>query len=109
MIKPLPNVGDWYKDLERGLLFEVVAFDEAERAVEIQYVDGAIEEFELDSWAQMVLEAAAPPEDWRTGYELSEEDYVDPNDVYCPEDLSGALTRVEPDQVGGLDDIWAEM
>jgi hypothetical protein len=109
MIKLLPNIGDWYKDLERGLLFEVVAYDESDRAIEIQYVDGEVEEQDLDSWSQMILEAAEPPEDWRTGYELSDEDYSDPNDVYCPDDWSGALTHIEPDQIGGIDDIWADL
>ncbi len=104
----MPAVGKWYKDLERGVQFEVVAYDEREHTVGAQHLDGEIEEYDFDSWKQLILETIAAPEDWRSGYELSEEDYLDPDDVLHPEDWSGALTRVEPDQTASMDDLWPE-
>lgn len=60
-------IGDWYS-LRGGDLFEVVAVDEAEGTVEVQYFDGTVEEFELDDWyAQSSageIEEAEAPEDW---------------------------------------------
>ncbi len=35
-----PVVGGWYKDLETGTLFEVVAWDTATLTIETQYLDG---------------------------------------------------------------------
>lgn len=44
-----PVVGDWYRS--RGLDFEVIAVDDAERVIEIQHADGDLEEMEFDDWA----------------------------------------------------------
>ncbi len=68
MNRPLsiePIIGDWY--LSHGLLFEVVAIDEAEGLIEIQHADGDIEELENDDWRTRSLagslQLADPPED----------------------------------------------
>ena len=62
-----PMIGDWYS-LRGGELFEVVAVDDAEGTVEVQYFDGTVEEFELDDWHAQCsagdIEEAEPPEDW---------------------------------------------
>jgi hypothetical protein len=64
---PQPNIGDWYRSAADGL-FEVVAYDEDDGTIEIQYFDGTIEEMERDDWnAQWkdgTLEAGEAPEDW---------------------------------------------
>src|ERR1700722_17880229 len=62
-----PTIGDWYRN-PGGALFEVVAYDEDDGTIEIQYFDGTIEELEREDWdAQWKdgsLEAAEAPEDW---------------------------------------------
>lgn len=62
-----PTVGEWYHS--HGLLFEVVAFDERERVIEVQHADGNLEEIELDDWATRCragsLALADAPEDSR--------------------------------------------
>ena len=59
----IPRVGDWYRNhLQQS--FEIVAYDEAEGAVEIQYFDGDLEEIELDAWQQLEIESIDAPEDW---------------------------------------------
>ena len=58
-----PNVGDWFKDAQ-GQSFEIVAVDEDEGSVEVQFYDGEIEEYDADSWRMLYLVPIAPPEDW---------------------------------------------
>lgn len=59
-----PRVGNWYNHLDKGSLFQVVALDEASGTIEIQDFDGGLDEVDLEEWQQMVIESAAPPEDW---------------------------------------------
>ncbi|THB75086.1 MAG: hypothetical protein D6B28_01030 [Gammaproteobacteria bacterium] len=69
-----PEVGSWYQN-ETEDTFEVVAFDPEEDYIEIQYYDGAVEEIDLDTWGEMGVSAAEPPEDWSGSYDLQQEDY----------------------------------
>ena len=73
MSKIPPVIGSWYK-LENGDLFEVVALDEDDATVEIQYFDGTIEELELETWEQMVIEAAEAPEDWSGSVDVDDDE-----------------------------------
>lgn len=59
-----PIVGNWYAHLDKGQRFEVVAVDEDEGTVELQYFDGAVEEVELGEWYELEVEPAEAPEDW---------------------------------------------
>lgn len=101
-----PQVGCWYKDLQQNTLFEVVALDDLEQTIETQLIDGAITEYDFDSWRELIIEEIEEPEDWRNAYELSHEDYLDPDDTIRPEDWSGPLNAIEPDIVNGvIDDL----
>jgi len=71
---PLPKIGKWYK-LENGEIFEVVAIDEHDRTVEIQYFDGAVDEFDYHSWSISRIINSNPPEDWSGAYDMLPEDY----------------------------------
>ena len=75
-----PAVGHWYKN-HQGLEFEVVAFDESENQVEIQYFDGEIDELDLDSWEGMVAEAIEQPEDWSGPFDEMEKDDLGYTDI----------------------------
>ncbi|MGH8279459.1 MAG: DUF6763 family protein [Gammaproteobacteria bacterium] len=70
----LPAIGDWYAD-EQGVSFEVVAVDEQDESVEVQYYDGTLEEFDLDAWATLELRPVEAPEDWSGPLDLEREDY----------------------------------
>ena len=72
-----PIVGNWYKNVEEETEFEVVAVDEDAQTVEIQYFEGEVEEIDLDSWYEMVLEPIEPPEDWSGAYDQMEPDDLD--------------------------------
>ena len=67
MTAPHPGIGDWYR-LNGVQLFEVVAVDDDDGTIEIQYFDGTVEEMDVEDWeAQWEeggLEAAEAPEDW---------------------------------------------
>ncbi len=70
----LPSIGNWYRD-QNGNTFEIVALDEDEGTIEIQYFDGAVEELDADAWSELALEAAEPPEDWSGSLDIDREDY----------------------------------
>lgn len=107
MLNRKPVVGDWYQDTDAGVIFEVVAFDEDEGTVEVQHIDGQVEEYDLSVWRQMALGEVAPPEDWRSGFELSREDGVDTDGALHPEDWSGPLDLLEGDDAIP-DEDWAD-
>jgi len=104
MAKKLPEIGRWYQDAVEDLLFEVVAVDEYSSTIEIQYEDGEVGEFDFDSWMQMVLLPAKPPEDWRVSYELSEDDGLDPDAVMIPDNFSDPLAALDDDSWMDMDD-----
>lgn len=106
MSKRAPVVGNWYQDAEAGTIFEVVAYDEDDGCVEVQHLDGEVEEFDLDNWRELRLADIAPPEDWRSGFEVSGEDAPDPDAPMHPDDFSGAISHIEPDSPA--DDDWPE-
>jgi hypothetical protein len=59
-----PIVGNWYRHLDKGQLFRVVAFDQERGTVELQHFDGDIEEIDASAWFDMEIEPAEAPEDW---------------------------------------------
>jgi len=67
MATPQPGIGDWYR-LNGGALFEVVALDDDDGTIEIQYFDGTVEEMDIEDWDSQwedgALESAEAPEDW---------------------------------------------
>ncbi len=106
MNQTTPRIGTWYKDIQQDLMFEVVAVDEFAQTVETQLIDGAIAEYDMENWHEMLLEEIEEPEDWRNAYELSSEDYLNPDDTIYPEDWNGPLSMIETDIVNGiLDDL----
>jgi hypothetical protein len=71
-----PIVGDWYSSY--GELFEVVAVDEDEGMVEVQYADGTLAEIDAEDWnlrAQAgALRMADPPEDLNASIDVDDDD-----------------------------------
>ena len=77
MATPQPAIGDWYR-LNDGALFEVVALDDDDGTIEIQYVDGTVEEMDIEDWEAQwedgALEAAEAPEDWSGSVDVESTD-----------------------------------
>jgi hypothetical protein len=59
-----PTVGQWYEDLENEETFQVLKVDEDREIVEIQHLDGDVEELDVDDWAELDLELSEEPEGW---------------------------------------------
>lgn len=93
-----PDVGNWYKDQEYNSVFEVVASDEKEDYVEIQYFAGEITELDLETWYELDLKRIPAPEDWSGPFELSREDLGYADETIHPEDWSGPLAELEPNE-----------
>ena len=77
----IPAVGNWYQGIDQQK-FEIVALDEDEGVVEIQYFGGELDEIDFENWSQMSLREISPPEDWTGPYDEVERDdlgYTDLN------------------------------
>jgi hypothetical protein len=72
-----PVVGEWYRG-GTNELFEVVAIDDQDETIEIQYFDGSVTEIDFESWndqlREELLEAADAPEDWSGAVDVETED-----------------------------------
>jgi hypothetical protein len=67
MATSVPGVGSWYR-LNDGDPFEVVAVDDDDGTIEVQYADGTLEELDREDWKSWCdehrLKAADASEDW---------------------------------------------
>ena len=104
MASQVPIIGAWYQDATEDQIFEVVAVDEHTTTIEIQYLDGEISELDFETWQQMLLLSAKPPEDWRASYELSQEDSSMMDDIVIPENWNDPLSDLDSYTIYGLDD-----
>src|SRR5437764_5304624 len=67
MATPQPAIGDWYR-LNGGALFEVVALDDDDGTIEIQYFDGTVEEMDIEDWDAQWEDGALEPAEAREGW-----------------------------------------
>ena len=85
-----PVIGNWYR-IQGSESFEVVAYDEDDGTIELQYFDGTVEEMDIEDWQAEkeagTLEEVEPPEDWTGSVD------VDPEE----DDQRGALGYGEDD------------
>ena len=78
-----PSIGSWYKDVENNLTFKVVAIDEKDEAIEVQYANGDIGEYDNESWFASTFDYIEDPEDWSAPFDDVESDdlgYSDPDE-----------------------------
>ncbi len=104
MAKLFPNIGSWYQDALSSQVFEVVAVDEDQGTIEVQFIDGDIGEYELEVWGQLNLVAAAAPEDANAGYGGSYSEPWEENPAYINGSCS-PLESIEPESFPGYDDF----
>jgi hypothetical protein len=72
-----PAKGQWYQNVEEDETFRVLSVDEDAELVEIEYLDGDIEEMDIDSWHEMDLEKIEEPEGWADKDEDDEDEEED--------------------------------
>jgi hypothetical protein len=84
--EPVP--GQWYENLEEEESFRVLSVDEDSELLEIEYLDGDIEEIDLETWHEMDLERIEEPEGWSESddEDTEEEDDWDEEDEEEDED-----------------------
>jgi hypothetical protein len=72
-----PVVGQWYRGVTNEL-FEVVAIDDGDETIEIQFFDGTVTEMDFETWNQQLLDrsldSADAPEDWSGAVDVEVED-----------------------------------
>ena len=72
-----PASGQWYQNIEEEESFRVLSVDEDSELVEIEYVDGDIEELDIEAWHEMDLEKTTAPEGWSESEAEEEEEDED--------------------------------
>jgi hypothetical protein len=92
-----PIVGNWYQHLDKGQTFRVVALDDINDMVEIQHLDGDLEEVDLETWYEFDLEPCAEPEDWTAPMDDIEVDDLDVTETTISrQDRADALAELKP-------------
>lgn len=99
-----PIVGNWYRHLDKGQTFRVIAIDERNGVVETQDFDGGLEEIELIEWPELELEAAEAPEDWTGPVDDVETDDMD----YSETDMESADWQRPLEGQPGSGDVSSE-
>ena len=75
-----PVPGKWYENKEEEETFRVLSVDEDDELVEIEYLDGEIEELDLDTWHELDLEPTEEPEGWSDEADGEDEDEEEEED-----------------------------
>lgn len=90
-----PIVGYWYKGAD-GQPFEVVAVDDHDETVEIQYADGAVEEYDMETWSTMDLMVISAPDNINSLFDnLEHEEDVEQGFLNSPEHWADYLDDYE--------------
>jgi hypothetical protein len=77
-----PIIGNWYQDEASGRQFRIVAIDEENDSIDVQYLNGDLGEYDYGSWEESVISLIEPPEDWSAPFddvELDDLGYTDPD------------------------------
>jgi hypothetical protein len=76
--EPVP--GQWYENVEEEETFRVLTVDEDSELIEIEYLDGDIEELDIEAWHEMDLELTSEPEGWSDEEEEDDEEEEEEDD-----------------------------
>lgn len=92
-----PAVGSWYED-NLGHTFCIVAYDEQESSIDIQYYNGDIEDIDTETWSYLETRQISTPEDWTAPYDMNDQDQLDNNDLLVlPGHLDKRMFSIEID------------
>ena len=100
-----PVKGQWYENVEDDETFRVLSVDEDGELVEIEYLDGDIEEMDLDAWHEMDLERIEEPEGWAANNEEDDDEDDDEDDEDFDEDEDDDWDDDDDDED---DDDWED-
>jgi hypothetical protein len=69
-----PVAGQWYENIDENESFRVLSVDEDTELVELEYLDGDIEEIDLETWHELDLDKIDEPEGWAGSAEDEDEE-----------------------------------
>jgi hypothetical protein len=72
-----PVAGQWYENIDENESFRVLSVDEDSELIEIEYLDGDIEEVDIDTWREFDLDKIDQPEGWSAPEDEEEEEEKD--------------------------------
>jgi hypothetical protein len=111
-----PILENWYRHVDKGQRFQIIAVDEEEGLIEVQHFDGGLEELEITDWYQMELEPIEEPENWSGAVDIEEiddygtsvtdtsaDDWKSPSEE-IPSERKPALSSISEDE----EDDWDE-
>lgn len=75
-----PTAGQWYENIDENESFRVLSVDEDAELVELEYLDGDIEEIDLETWHELDLDKIDEPEGWAGSSEEEEEEEEEEKD-----------------------------
>jgi hypothetical protein len=75
-----PVTGQWYENVDDEETFRVLSVDEDAEIIEIEYLDGELDELDLDEWQELDLELIDEPEGWSEDEEDEEDEDDDDED-----------------------------
>ena len=81
-----PVVGQWYENIDENDSFRVLSVDEDAELIEIEYLDGDIEEIDVDTWAEFDLDKIEQPEGWSGADIAKPEDEADDDEDEVDDD-----------------------
>lgn len=96
-----PAVGSSFQELTTGLIFEIIAVDEQNDTMEVQYQDGDIAEFDKESWSHHDVVMTTTHAYARDRFGDSPFEHDEPQQFY-----GNPLEDIEPDSFGGFDDYY---
>jgi hypothetical protein len=76
-----PVAGQWYENIDENDSFRVLSVDEDSELIEVEYLDGEIEELDLDGWRELDLEKIEQPEGWSGSENDKDEDEDDEDEL----------------------------
>lgn len=93
-----PELGSWFQDIENRY-FEVVAYDEDTGLIEVQFFDGAVDEFDAETWKDLEVKVSVEPEDVRGALDdLGPDDLGDTEAILHPgqhESIEAEIDQLE--------------
>jgi hypothetical protein len=98
-----PVKGQWYENREDEETFRVLSVDEDAELVEIEYLNGDVEELGLDIWHELDLERIEEPEGWADAQDEGDEDEDEDEDA---DDEDEAEDDAWDDEDEDEDDDW---
>jgi hypothetical protein len=97
-----PVSGQWYENVDDNESFRVLSVDEDSELIEIEYLDGDIEEIDLDTWQELDLDKIDQPEGWSADDDEEEEEEDDEDEDEDEDD------DWDDDDEDDEDDDWDE-